>query len=186
MKNKKTKVSGISFLVLSCLALLSSSFVSAPYGTEFLTKITAGEKPSIAPVDLAKAKIGDGFGFRIHPATKTNKMHSGIDFILPEGESVMATASGEVVDVGSDKDRGTYVNIKHDEVYTTAYSHLKSAVVKIGDVITKKQLVGYVGSTGKTSSVPHLHYEVLKEGKHVNPIDYLPKSVAAKLPANKP
>lgn len=185
MKNKKTKAV-VSFLFLSCLALLSSSFVSAPDRIEVFNKIIAGEKPSISPVDLAKAKIGDGFGFRIHPATKTNKMHNGIDFMLPEGESVMATASGEVVDVGSDKDRGTYVNIKHDEVYTTTYSHLKSAVVKIGDIITKKQLVGYVGSTGKTSSEPHLHYEVLKEGKHVNPIDYLPKAVAAKLPASKP
>lgn len=182
VKNKKPVVSdtGGSILFLLLLALMSFSFVSDFNRIEVADEIMGVERPSIAPVNLAKAKIGDGYGYRIHPATKENKMHTGIDFILPEGELVTATADGVVIEVGDDKYRGTYVTIKHNVVYTTSYSHLKSAVVKVRDKITKKQLLGYVGSTGKASSGPHLHYEVLKDGEHVNPLDYLPKSVGAK------
>jgi murein DD-endopeptidase MepM/ murein hydrolase activator NlpD len=179
MKPKKTKVSHTAapILFLLCLALLSFSFVSDFNRTGVTDTMIAIEKPSIAPVNLAKAKIGDGYGYRIHPATREKKMHTGIDFILPEGELVTATADGEVVDVGSDEHRGSFVIIKHNKVYATSYSHLKSSVVKIGDAIKIKQLLGYVGSTGKKSSEPHLHYEVLKDGENVDPLDYLPKSV---------
>jgi murein DD-endopeptidase MepM/ murein hydrolase activator NlpD len=172
MKKQKLMVSTASLLFLSCFTLVS---------------FTQGiEVPSVPPVDLAKAKIGDGYGYRIHPATKENKMHTGIDFILAEGDSVSAPANGVVVDVVEDKLRGIYVTIKHNEIYTTSYSHLKSAVVKAGDTIKKKQLLGYVGSTGQLSAQPHLHYEVLKDGKNVDPLDYLPKSVRTKLSPGKP
>jgi len=170
---------GALLFLLSCLSLMSFTPVSEADGIPVVYH-TAIEKPSIAPVNLAKARIGDRFGFRIHPVTKKNKMHNGIDFILPEGEQVFATAGGVVTEVGTDKDKGTFVTIKHNDIYTTGYSHLKSAAVKTGDVVKKKQLVGYVGSTGATSAEPHLHYEVLKEEKHVDPVEYLPKLTAAK------
>jgi murein DD-endopeptidase MepM/ murein hydrolase activator NlpD len=176
-KNLKANVSviGASLAVLTGLALMAFSFVS-----DNSCEIT--EKPSIAPVNLAKAKVGDGYGYRIHPATKENKLHRGIDFILAEGEPVTATADGVVVNVVNDEYRGIYVTIKHDDVYSTSYSHLKSAVVKVRDRIKQKQLIGYVGSTGKVSSGPHLHYEVLKDGKNVDPADYLPGSIGTRLP----
>jgi murein DD-endopeptidase MepM/ murein hydrolase activator NlpD len=180
MISKKPKASVIraSLAVLTVLALMAFSFVSLKFNE-------VDEKPSIAPVNLAKAKIGDGYGYRIHPSTKENKMHTGIDFILPEGEPVTATADGVVVDVVNDEYRGVYVTIRHSDVYSTSYSHLKSAVVKVHDRIKQKQLLGHVGSTGKVSSGPHLHYEVLKDGKNVDPVDYLPATVATKLPPKK-
>ncbi len=138
------------------------------------------EKPSLAPVDMTKATIGDGYGERIHPATGEKKMHTGIDFILPQGEQVTATADGVVVEAGDNELRGSYVIIKHNEVYTTSYSHLDRAVVQTGQVVKKKQLIGYVGSTGKSSTGPHLHYEVFKNGENVNPADFLPKQNNAK------
>jgi len=177
-KNPKAKASVIGASLAVLTALTAFSFVSHKFNE-------VDEKPSIAPVNLSKAKIGDGYGYRIHPSTKENKMHKGIDFILPEGEPVTATADGVVVDVVDDEYRGVYVTIRHDDVYSTSYSHLKSAVVKVRDGIKQKQLLGYVGSTGKVSSAPHLHYEVLKDGKNVDPVDYLPSSVATKLPPKK-
>jgi len=131
--------------------------------------------PSIAPVEMAKAKISSGYGERLHPVTHKKQMHLGIDLILPQGEPVMSTADGVVVESVNDEYRGNYVIVKHDEIYTTSYSHLESAKVKAGDKIQKGQLLGYVGSTGKLSTEPHLHYEVLKNGKNVDPEDYLPK-----------
>jgi murein DD-endopeptidase MepM/ murein hydrolase activator NlpD len=182
MKTKKLKVSyvGVSILFLLTSGLMSFAIISDLDRTEVIGGVAGVEKPSGSPVDLAKARIGDRYGYRIHPATQEKKMHTGIDFILAEGELVTATADGVVVDAGSDEYRGSYVVVKHSEVYSTSYSHLKSAVVKIHDKVNKKQLLGYVGSTGKTSSEPHLHYEVLKDGEAVDPLSYLPKSVGTK------
>jgi hypothetical protein len=131
-------------------------------------------KPSIAPVDMSKVTAGSAYGQRINPLTKKQQMHTGIDFTLPEGEAVMATADGIISESAYNDSRGNYIHIKHSDVYSTQYIHLKSSVVKAGDNITKGQTIGYVGNTG-LSVGPHLHYEVLKNGQLVDPKDYLPK-----------
>lgn len=131
--------------------------------------------PSLAPVAMTKAKLSSGYGKRIHPATNKKQMHTGVDFVLPQGEEVMATADGEVVQSLKDNYRGIYVIVKHDEIYTTSYSHLQDATVKAGDKMKKGQVLGHVGSTGLSAVGPHLHYEVLKSGDNVDPKDYLPK-----------
>jgi murein DD-endopeptidase MepM/ murein hydrolase activator NlpD len=131
-------------------------------------------KPSIAPVDMSKVTAGSAYGQRINPLTKKKQMHTGIDFTLAEGEPVMATADGIVTESKYNDGRGNYIHIKHSDVYSTQYIHLKSSIVKAGDKITKGQTIGYVGNTG-LSVGPHLHYEVIKNGQLVDPKDYLPK-----------
>ena len=135
--------------------------------------VPAGEdKPSIAPVELAKVKKGtSGYGKRWHPLLKKIQFHTGIDFEMPEGEVVMAAADGIVVESFFHSQRGNYVVVKHGDTYTTSYSHLRNAVVKAGDRIEKGQPLGYVGSTGWSTGA-HLHYEVLKNGHPVDPIRY--------------
>lgn len=186
MSTKATKKSRtiIPFIFFSCLSMITFSFVSIREADPF--SLVEDEKPMISPVNMTKAKIGDAFGTRIHPVTKQNKMHNGIDFLVPEGESVFATAEGIVEEVGSDKNRGFYVTIKHNKTYVTSYSHLKNAVVKTNSRVKKNQLIGYVAGAKKSSSEPsHLHYEVFKLGKNVNPAEYLPKSVTDKIPSKK-
>jgi beta-lactamase regulating signal transducer with metallopeptidase domain len=131
--------------------------------------------PSLSPVAGTKAKISSSYGERMHPATHKKQMHLGVDFVLPQGENVMATADGEVVQSLKDDYRGINVIIRHDEIYTTSYSHLKDTTVKVGDKVKKGHVLGHVGSTGLSSTGPHLHYEVIQHGKNVDPEDYLPK-----------
>ena len=137
-----------------------------------VTVLAGEDKPSIAPVELTKVKKGtSGFGKRWHPILKKIQFHTGIDFEMPEGEVVMAAADGIVMESFFHSERGNYVVVKHGNIYTTSYSHLRNAVVKAGDKIAKGQTLGYVGSTGWSTGA-HLHYEVLKNGRPVDPIRY--------------
>jgi murein DD-endopeptidase MepM/ murein hydrolase activator NlpD len=129
--------------------------------------------PSIAPVQMNKAQVSTGFGQRKNPTTGKEQLHTGIDFRIAEGEPVFATADGIIVESRFDKLRGNYVVVKHDEVYSTSYSHMKALRVESGELVKTGQAIGFVGSTG-LSTGPHLHYEVLKEGKAVDPRAYLP------------
>jgi len=178
-KNKTPmKFKGMYLLLIPVLCLMLFAFSSkpvTPVNTIAGRIVVEENKPSIAPVEMLKAKISSGYGQRMHPILHKKMMHTGIDLILAEGEIVMSTADGVITESGSDKYRGNYVVVKHDDIYATSYSHLKSTVLKVGDKIQKGQLLGYVGSTG-ISTEPHLHYEVLKNGKNVDPKDYLPKS----------
>ncbi len=136
---------------------------------------TMEEGPRIAPVDLQKVTKIVKYGDRIHPATKMLAKHTGVDFALPPGSDVVATADGVVVVQEFGELRGNYVVIRHDQGYRTRYFHLEKALVKNGDVVKEGQVIGLVGSTGKYSTGPHLHYEVVKNGEEVDPKDYLPK-----------
>ena len=132
--------------------------------------------PSIKPVQEDKLKRNmhsmSGFGYRIHPVHGVKKFHKGIDFTAPRGTAIQATGNGKVVRVQNRKyGYGKNVLIDHGFGYTTLYAHMSEIFVKKGDVVTKGQKIGLIGSTG-TSTAPHLHYEVRINGKEVNPIDY--------------
>ena len=132
--------------------------------------------PSIKPVrqDKLKRKMEymSGYGIRIHPVHKIKKFHKGIDFTAPRGTAIQATGNGVVKRVENKKrGYGKNVIIDHGFGYTTLYAHMQDIIVKKGEIVTKGQKIGTIGSTG-TSTAPHLHYEVRINNKPVNPIDY--------------
>ena len=165
-------------ILIPVICILSFAFSKRPLDTsinmEGSTGITEISIPEIAPVDLSKTKVTSGYGMRMHPILKVVRLHTGIDFESPEGENVKSTDDGIVVENTFDEYRGQFILIKHGDTFSTSYSHLQSATVKVGDNVRKGQTIGYVGNTGLSKGV-HLHYEVLKNGKAVDPKDYLPK-----------
>jgi len=126
-------------------------------------------KPDISPVEKSSVKTVEKYGMRVHPIYKVERLHEGIDLISAEGTPIMATAEGVVELVQkSDKGYGNMITIKHNAVYTTRYAHMQDIDVKQGDKINKGQIIGTVGNTG-VSTRPHLHYEIIENGKKVDP-----------------
>ena len=125
------------------------------------------------------ARLSSSYGMRKHPILGFNKMHKGTDFAAPMGTPIMASGSGTVTRAKWCGGGGNCIKIKHNSTYTTVYAHLKSfaAGIKVGKKVKQGQIIGYVGSTGMSTG-PHLHYEVIVNGKHVN-------SQTLKLPSGK-
>jgi murein DD-endopeptidase MepM/ murein hydrolase activator NlpD len=117
-------------------------------------------------------EINSGFGFRKDPFNSRLAFHSGVDIDAKFGHPVVATAGGVVNLVGWYKEYGKAVMIKHDHGYKTLYGHLSKVKVKKDQWINAGDVIGYAGSTGRSTG-PHLHYEVIKNGKKVNPLKYL-------------
>jgi len=126
--------------------------------------------PCIMPVN---GPIVSGFGMRADPFTRQPKFHEGIDIDAPLGAPVRAAAAGRVIT--ADWNNGGYgleVEIDHFNGIVTKYAHLSKVAVKRGDLVTRGQIIGYVGSTGYSTG-PHLHYEVIENGIKVNPEKYI-------------
>ena len=127
-------------------------------------------KPDISPIKEADITTFVKYGTRIHPIYKTERLHEGIDLISTEGTPIVSTAEGIVESVQkSDNGYGNMITIKHNSIYTTRYAHMKDIEVKKGDTINKGQIIGTVGNTG-VSTRSHLHYEIIENGKKVNPL----------------
>ncbi|BAV94251.1 M23 family metallopeptidase [Ichthyobacterium seriolicida] len=136
--------------------------------------------PAIQPISNKELKrLSSGFGYRTHPIYKVRKMHSGLDFAAPEGTPIYSTGDGIVYAAKSltTKNRrlnngyGNVVIIDHGYGYKTLYAHMKEFNVKKGDKVKRGNIIGYVGNTG-SSTAPHLHYEVHKNNRRVNPIHF--------------
>lgn len=112
------------------------------------------------------------FGVRKDPFTGMPAMHKGLDFAGEEGAGVVATGSGVVTWAGSRFGYGNLVEIDHGDGIVTRYGHNKELLVKVGDLVTKGQKVSLMGSTGRSTG-PHVHYEVLKGGKQLDPLPYV-------------
>ena len=125
------------------------------------------------------ARLSSPFGMRKHPISGFNKMHQGTDFAAPIGTPIMASGSGTVTRAKWCGGGGNCIKIKHNSTYETIYAHMKSFAkgIKAGKKVRQGQIIGYVGSTG-ISTGPHLHYEVIVNGKKVN-------SQKLKLPSGK-
>jgi len=137
----------------------------------FEEKITFPDPPSINPLK-GENNVSSNFGMRFHPVFKKKKFHRGIDFKAPTGTPVLATSNGEVAEVKiHKKGYGKHIVIKHDDHFKTLYAHLNEIKVSKGQIVKIGEVIGTVGSTG-FSTVPHLHYEVIKNGKAVDPIAY--------------
>lgn len=129
--------------------------------------------PAIQPVRNSDLKRNvSGFGFRIDPIYKTRQLHTGMDFTADRGTEVYATGDGVVEVVESKRwGYGKSIVINHGYGYKTLYAHLSKFNVKQGQKIKRGELIGFIGSTGKSTG-PHLHYEVIVNGVKVNPIGY--------------
>ncbi len=130
-----------------------------------------------AHVDLDNSPVRDGymtsrFGYRTDPFTGRTAFHGGIDFAGPEGSDVFSVADGVVIFAGQRSGYGNLVEINHGDGLVTRYAHARALAVKAGDIVTKDQLVAYMGSTGRSTGT-HLHYEVLRNGKHIDPSSVL-------------
>ncbi len=158
--------------IVSELVVQSKSFDEVFKMAKNKTKMLACI-PAIQPVSNKNLKrLSSYFGYRTDPIYKVKRFHEGIDFSAPVGTPVYATGDGVVKEIKrSRRGYGNRIIIDHGYGYQTVYAHLHQFKVKKGQKIERGQLIATVGNTGK-STAPHLHYEVRKDGKPVNPIYY--------------
>ena len=136
-------------------------------------------KKALMKTPINGARLSSSFGMRKHPIDGFNKMHRGTDFAAPKGTPIMASGDGVVVRAKWCGGGGNCIKIKHNSTYSTVYAHMSKFAtgMKVGRRVKQGQVIGYVGSTGKSTG-PHLHYEVIENGKKIN-------SQTLKLPSGK-
>jgi len=129
--------------------------------------------PAIQPISNEDLRHQpSGFGWRTHPIYKTAEFHPGMDFAAPQGTEIYSTGDGTIERADAlAQGYGNHIVINHGYGYKTLYGHMSKMAVRAGQVVKRGQLIGYVGSTG-LSTAPHVHYEVIKAGEKMNPINY--------------
>lgn len=127
--------------------------------------------PSVIPINMSDYTMASGYGYRRDPIYGTTKFHAGLDFAAHSGTPVFATADGHVTLAERTGGYGNCVDISHGYNYLTRYAHLSEILVKEGQEVKRGELVGKVGSTGKSTG-PHLHYEVRFKDEPQNPVNY--------------
>ena len=181
--NKQSMIQKHKYLFLTCSILIlsiasynamQSSVDHVPEESSSYVLAANSEEPMDPPYGspLKSQDISSGFGKRMHPIKKVLKLHKGIDFKADLGTAVFTVEDGTVINTGFDEKNGNFIEIQHDEIYSTRYHHLGKILVKKDQTITKGTKIGEVGNTG-FSTGPHLHYEIIKEGKNVDPEIYL-------------
>jgi murein DD-endopeptidase MepM/ murein hydrolase activator NlpD len=136
--------------------------------------------PAIQPVKNENLKrMASGFGYRSDPFTKVRKMHEGMDFTAKTGTPIYATGDGVVAKADNTASGfGNHIVIRHGYGYETLYAHLSKYKARAGQRVKRGDIIGYVGSTGR-SEAPHLHYEVHKNNKVVNPLNFYYGNISA-------
>jgi len=129
--------------------------------------------PAIQPISNKEiTRLASGFGMRIHPIYKVKRMHTGCDFSAPRGTAIYATGDGVIHRVKYNlSGYGKEIIIDHGYGYMTRYAHMQDWAVSEGQKVKRGELIGYVGNTG-SSTAPHCHYEVIKDGDTVDPVHY--------------
>jgi len=150
--------------------------------TKPTSKPSTGTAPGYGPSDNPSGvmwlvpceyvRLSSPFGYRWHPTTGQWSMHNGVDFAAPKGTPIYATRSGTVTIATYSSTAGNYVSINHLDGYSSVYMHMTHYVVEVGEKVTAGQLIGYVGSTGRSTG-PHLHFGISYKGTYVNPMDYV-------------
>jgi len=113
-------------------------------------------------------RVSSKFGYRIHPVNKIKKFHYGVDLACSKGTAIYAVADGKITRSNFANGYGNFIIIRHNNGIVTAYGHLNNSNVEKGQLVKKGDVIGYVGSTGRSTG-PHLHFEVIKNSKKVNP-----------------
>ncbi|WP_339651357.1 M23 family metallopeptidase [uncultured Maribacter sp.] len=129
--------------------------------------------PAIQPINNEDlTRMASGYGWRSDPFTKARKMHYGMDFTAPKGTPIYAAGDGKITRADNNSSGyGKHIRIEHGYGYLSLYAHLSQYNVKSGQKVKRGDLIGFVGSTGR-SEAPHLHYEVWKENDRINPINF--------------
>ncbi|QXP72774.1 M23 family metallopeptidase [Tenacibaculum sp. AHE15PA] len=126
--------------------------------------------PAIQPVKNQDLKrMASGYGMRMHPILKTRRMHNGMDFTAPKGTPIFASGNGVIAKAHRSSTFGKVVYIDHGYGYRTIYAHMSKIIAKRKQEVKRGDIIGYVGNTGR-SMASHLHYEIHKDGRPVNPI----------------
>jgi len=131
-----------------------------------------GEEALLGSVPVHKGWISSYYGWRTDPFTGRRAKHEGVDFAGREGTAIIAVASGVVTWAGERSGYGRMIELNHGDGYATRYAHSKFLLVRVGDVVKKGQIIALMGSTGR-STAPHLHFEVYKHGRTVDPATYI-------------
>jgi len=134
-------------------------------------KVMLASIPAILPIKKGDFYVASGYKMRMHPILKINKFHKGMDFTAPKGTPIYASGDGKIYRAQRSKTFGKVVYIDHGFGYKTIYAHMSKMVVKRGEPIKRGDLIGYVGNTG-LSVAAHLHYEVHKNDRALNPINF--------------
>ncbi len=128
--------------------------------------------PAIIPISNGTERLMSGYGMRMHPIYKTMRMHTGVDFTAPTGTPIYATGNGVVVRAERNNyGYGRMIVIDHGYGYQTLYAHMSEVKVRRGQQVKRGEVIGTVGNTG-TSTAPHLHYEIHRNDRAVNPVHY--------------
>ncbi len=133
-------------------------------------KLEASVRPDGKP--LAGGWMSSGFGSRSDPVNGRREFHRGVDFTGRAGSEILAVADGVVTWEGRRPDYGYSIEITHGDGYVTSYSHNKENLVRVGDKVARGQMIGRMGATGRTTGA-HVHFEVLRDGRPVNPLPYI-------------
>lgn len=146
----------------------------APKKITITQKPGSGNKDSFLIKPIKDARISSHYGYRMHPVLKKRKLHKGMDLAAPKGKPIVAAADGVVTRARYSGGYGNCIKIKHKNGFETTYAHLSryAPQLKAGAKVKKGQSIGFVGSTGRSTG-PHLHFELTKNGQHLNPKTYL-------------
>ena len=138
--------------------------------TDYLDPKGDSVRKTLMRTPIDGARLSSGYGMRKHPILGYTKMHRGVDFAAPRGTPIYAAGDGTVEVAGRKGAYGKYVRIRHNSTYKTAYAHMSryGKGIKKGKRVKQGQIIGYVGSTGRSTG-PHLHYEILVNGRQINP-----------------
>ncbi len=117
-------------------------------------------------------ELTSGYGYRKDPFTSRRVFHNGLDLSVSLGTPVYATAKGKVKKTGQNKISGKYIIISHEQEYESIYCHLSKITIKKGECVLNETLIGYSGNTGRSTG-PHLHFEIRKNGKSINPFSII-------------
>ena len=168
------------------MEIIQKEMVIQSKSLDEITKLAAEKEellaaiPAIQPINNDNlTRMASGYGWRSDPFTKARKMHWGMDFTAPRGTPIYASGDGTVTRADNNASGyGKHIRIDHGYGYMSLYAHLSKYNVRRGQQVKRGDLIGFVGSTGR-SEAPHLHYEVWKDGDRINPINFYYGSLTA-------
>ncbi len=161
----------VASMTLSGSPLKLYSFKHSDGFVDFYNEKGEGVRKALLRTPINGARLTSGFGMRQHPILGYSKMHQGIDFGAPTGTPVFAAGDGVIEKREVFGGYGNYVRVRHSGGYATAYAHLSrfGQNIQVGKRVRQEQIIGYVGTTGRSTG-PHLHYEILRDNRQVNPM----------------